>query len=128
MNAPTVTLILSMHALFFGSALAAEPYRIDVTDLIVDWPSLVGKRVVVLNGTIAGASADHALLKAPVGHIMLLPPWSSREDLRYLFRYCSVLLTDEHACQMTVIGDVNPSRISDQEPELDGVDFLIPVQ
>lgn len=120
-------------AIFFGAVLAlsghsatgGEEFRsISGLDFMVDWPNLVGTKVIIRGGRVALAGDDVAFLIVPGGQIYLSPPWADREDLRYLFGHCSQALT-ESDCNIDVAGIVERWADRDQAG-LSPVDFLIP--
>jgi len=67
--------------------------KIRGTDLLVDWPKLMGRRVHVKGGRVVAARVAFALLQVQGGHVNLSPPWFDREQLRYVLNYCTSLLT-----------------------------------
>jgi len=99
--------------------------RISALDFMVDWPKLVGKRVIVTGGSVVAAGEKFSQLRLPGGNAMLYPPWLDREDLRYLFTNCLSFLTNQ-ICTMQVSGVVEQSPIGG--PGLTDVDFLTPSQ
>jgi len=120
---PTAGIFL---AIFAGAAAAAEPKVMTGLDFMVDWPKLVGETVTITDGRITTASDQFAFLRMSGGKAWLRPPWSDREDLRYVFAHCTSMLTDS-ACVMPVTGTVRGEGIGGS-PELTGVDFQVPTQ
>jgi hypothetical protein len=98
--------------------------RIHGTDLVVDWPKLIGKRVRVKGGRVSSATSASSILQVKGGHITLQPPWSNGEQLRYVLNNCTGVRTSR-ACDMDVTGQVT-SGTETAEPRLTKVRFYIP--
>jgi hypothetical protein len=102
-----------------ASAAVAAP-TISGLDFLVDWPKLRGQAVRLVGGQIAAATTDYALLSVPGGNVTLKPPWTDREDLRYLFQHCTSLVTGNQ-CVMDVTGVVDEGT----SPQLNHVKFHV---
>jgi hypothetical protein len=98
--------------------------RIQGTDLLVEWPKLIGKRVRVKGGRVSSATSASSMLQVKGGRVSLAPPWSKREQLRYVLNNCTGLRTSR-ACDMDVTGEVT-SGTETAGPRLTRVRFYIP--
>jgi hypothetical protein len=98
--------------------------RIRGTDLLVDWPKLIGKRVRVKGGRVSLATLASSILQVKGGQITLAPPWSNRERLQYVLNNCTGVRTSR-ACDMDITGEVT-SGSETAGPRLTRVRFYIP--
>ncbi len=101
----------------------AGPPEMSGLDFIVDWQKYIGVGVIILDGTITAMSNDSGYLKVPGGIVILSPPWTEREDLRFLFENCTGLRNSDK-CNMAIAGIVETSILGG--PGLKNVDFAIP--
>lgn len=109
-----------------GSTLPAiaDTPEVDIVDFLVDWSRYEGQSVKIKGARVAGANTDFVILSAPGVAITARGPWTDREDLRYLLRNCTNIITGDD-CNMVVAGTVRGGSIGDG-PELVGSDFDVP--
>lgn len=115
-----------LAALFIAApAHAQQGTLIDPLDFMVEWPDLIGQKVIITRGRVIGASEQFMLLQLPGGNVHLMPPWRDRDDLRHLFQHCTGLLTGAE-CDAAVEGTVRANSVGGS-PTIESVDFFAPL-
>jgi hypothetical protein len=71
-----------------GQVSAQEPKRLKGVDLFVDLKEYVGIPVILLDGTVYGASNDGATVKAGSVYFRLRFDGADRENLRFFLSNC----------------------------------------
>lgn len=95
-----------------------------MADVMVDWPTMIGERLIIEKGYIILAQPDGAMLKSDAGRIFLSAPFKERDDMRYLLTYCTDVRPPKDKCSMRIEGTI--AKSFGNEPDLKDVDLEPP--